>query len=250
MTSYLGVDWAGSAWVVIKIGTEVSITTEPAFLNVWHEHGKNEDVKSILVDIPIGLPESGIRACDEEAMNLLRNRRSTIFSIPSRDVVETDDYWTARDENGGSLGSQSWWLFPRIREVDVFLQENEKAREKVYEGHPEICFRKLQQNDLASKTSEVGREQRLSLLEQHDPRLHEKVRDLVDCRSPNSEWHHRISKGKIDDVVDAAVLALTARVLDLGPRSTGNNYPSFPFGEAESDPRLGIEMQIIYPSEQ
>ena len=113
MASYLGVDWAGGCWVVVKTGDETLITTEPSILNVWHEYG--EDVRSILIDIPIGLPESGSRTCDTKARQRLAGRGSTVFLIPSRAVVETDNYEHARKANGDSLGSQSWWLFPRIK---------------------------------------------------------------------------------------------------------------------------------------
>ena len=92
------------------------------------------------MDIPIGLPEEGERACDRAASNLLGNRSSSVFSIPCRDAVKAEDYHKARKECGGSLGSQSWWLFPRINEVDVFLQTVDEAKEKIYESHPEVCF--------------------------------------------------------------------------------------------------------------
>ncbi|UVE50481.1 hypothetical protein KU306_00795 [Haloferax larsenii] len=44
MTSYLGVDWAGGCWVVVEAGDKPNVTTEPSIYNVWHEHGKRDDI--------------------------------------------------------------------------------------------------------------------------------------------------------------------------------------------------------------
>lgn len=65
MDQFVGVDWASGCWVVVATdGNNVEITTEPSILNVWDRHKKAD---SILVDIPIGLPETSPRACDERA---------------------------------------------------------------------------------------------------------------------------------------------------------------------------------------
>lgn len=247
MVSYLGVDWAGSCWVVVKTGKETTITTEPTILNVWVGHGCDEDVRAILVDIPIGLPESGSRACDTEAGDRLGARGSSAFEIPRREVVETDEYDDARELNDDSLGSQSWWLFPRIREVDIFLREYDAAREKVYESHPEVCFAELTDGDLQSKTMGDGIDERLAVLEA-DCGLHKPVADLVGKRRDNAEWHRRISKGRVDDVLDAAILALTAKQLDLGPREEQDEYPALPEDrDAGTDTEMDIEPEIVYP---
>lgn len=244
MASYVGVDWAGSCWMVVKHGQTTTVTTEPSFLNVWHEHGQADQVKSILVDIPIGLPTSCPRACDERAAEVLAHRGNTVFSIPARHVVEARDYHRAREENGGSLGSQSWWLFPRIREVDVFLQECPQARQNVYESHPEVCFAKLTQSSLPAKDTEAGRKERLAAI-QDDSQLRETIEEIVEDRKDGSEWHERISKGKLDDVIDAAVLAYVAKRLDLGPREQSRSYPRLPESPDE-DPELGLPMEIVY----
>ncbi|KAB1193632.1 DUF429 domain-containing protein [Haloferax sp. MBLA0076] len=255
MTSYLGVDWAGGCWVVVEAGDEPNVTTEPSIYNVWHEHGKGDDVQSILVDIPIGLPENDTRDCDTEAKERLGSRSSTVFTIPPRDVVEADDYETAKENNGGSLGSQSWWLFPRILEADVFLQENADAREKIYESHPEVCFDDLSDDELSSKSDGDGVEARLNVLKQATSGsetledLYDEVEDVVEERSENAEWHHRISKGRVDDVLDAAVLAVTAAKIGLQDRSDDTDYPTLPDDPTEDEELGGIPMEIVYPGE-
>jgi predicted RNase H-like nuclease len=243
MSSYLGVDWASGCWVVTKTGDETLVTTEPSILNVWHEHG--EEAEAMLVDMPIGLLESGTRACDEEARDYLGARGGTVFTIPPRPIVETEDYNEARDENGGSLGSQSWWLFPRIKEVDVCLQEWDQARDRTYESHPEICFDFLADGMGHSKDTKDGRDERLEVLEGHD--LHSVVYDCLRDREGEAEWHHRISKGRRDDVLDAAAMAYTAEQLELGARPD-SEYPSLPESEFdEVDECLGISPEIVTP---
>ncbi|UVE51968.1 DUF429 domain-containing protein (plasmid) [Haloferax larsenii] len=188
MTSYLGVDWADGCWVVVEATDEPIVTTEPSIFNVWQRHGERADIQSILVDIPIGLPESGTRACDNAAKEFLSSRSSTVFTIPPRNVVETDDYETARKCNDNSLGSQSWWLFPRILEVDVFLQENAAARNKIYESHPEICYASMSEGKISPRSDVDGIVDRVEILKEatQDSELlnsvYTKVRKCVENR--------------------------------------------------------------------
>ena len=246
MASYLGVDWARGCWVVAKTGDDHLVTTEPSILNVWHEHGRDDDVQSMLVDIPIGLPDEGVRACDQEARDRLGANGNSAFQIPRREVVEMDAYPEARKANSDSLGSQSWWLFPRIREVDVFLQRHDEALSKTYESHPELCFRALADRELESNDTEDGLEERQELLESGTP-LCEHVQELLDERE-DAEWHHRISKVRRDDVLDAAVLADTAKRLELSPNQTRGDYPALPNGyETGYDSTLGMYPEIVIP---
>ena len=245
--TYVGVDWASGLWITVTLGDDISITTYPSILNVWHDH--KQSAEAILVDIPIGLPESGTRACDRAAKSMLKDRSNTIFSVPGRDVVEIDDYCDAKEANDDSLGSQSWWLFPRIREVDVFLQEVNGAINRIYESHPEVCFAVLAGEPIQSKNSEAGVDDRVALLKALDEDLHAEIREFVTERRDDAAWHHHISKGRIDDVVDAAVLAGTAAKLGLTERDTPADYPALPeTGDRPAeDPMLDIPMEIVFP---
>lgn len=231
----VGVDWARGCWVVVAIdGDDVTITTESTMLNVWHEYGAAE---AILVDIPIGLPESPPRDCDRAAASLLGERHGSVFDVPCREAIDADGYEAAREANGGSLGSQSWGLVPRIREVDVFLDEYPAAAERVYESHPEVCYAQFAARedaaDPGSKRSAGGLDARLSILEAVDGGFGAAVREFVEARRADAQWHHRIQSGRLDDVVDAAVLALTAK------RSS--------FGVLPADRDADDEGVIVYP---
>jgi predicted RNase H-like nuclease len=236
----IGVDWASGCWVVVAINDaeSVEITTEPAFLNVWHHY---RDADTILVDVPIGLSKTPSRECDEAAQDFLRDRRSSVFDIPCRRAVETRDYCKARERNGGSLGSQSWWLLPQIREVDIFLKEKEEAEESIYESHPEVCYEQFaRQKDLepvGSKQETDGIEARLEVLRAVDETFEGQIRASLDEYQEKDEWYQRIRSSRFDDILDAAVLALTGK-------KSSEEFAVFPEGRSTED-----RCVIVYPSE-
>jgi len=119
--------------------------------------------------------------------------------------------------------------------VNTLLDEFDTARETVYESHPEVCFKAYHDDDLPSKKSDGGFEARKDCLITNGGELFQPVADLVDERQANSQWHHRIQSGRVDDVLDAAILALTAR-------EAAGNYSTFP---DDADPTC--DPSIVYP---
>ena len=235
MESHVGVDWASGTWVVVEVTTEtIDVGAEPSLLNVWHEYG--DRANEILVDIPVHLEGEEDRECDQEAKDFLRPRGSTVFWTPNSDAVRANDYHEAVASNTRGLGSHSWGLIPRIQEVNVLLDEFENARERVYESHPEVCFKAYYGDDLPSKKSDAGFEARKECLLKNGGESFQPVLDLADERRANSQWHHRIQSGRVDDVLNAAILALTAR------ESTGD-YSTLP---DDADP--ACDPSIVYPS--
>ncbi|PSP77341.1 DUF429 domain-containing protein [Halobacteriales archaeon QS_1_68_20] len=249
--TYVGVDWAGGTWVVVAATDGgATVTTQPSMLAVWYEH---HDAAAILVDVPIGLPEDGPRECDVAAREILGARGSTVFSVPARAAVVAGDYERAVEANEvagcGGLGSQSWGLVPRISEVDVFLRTVDEARAVVYESHPEVCFATLAGEQLPKKDTDVGFERRLDVLADVDPAVGRDVREFTDRRRDgNAEWHHRIRAGRLDDVLDAAVLAVTGKRIGLSRRGDGS-YPALPAGDDPPQDGEGLPMEIVYPGE-
>lgn len=251
---HVGVDWASGTWVAVEVtGKEANVKTHPSMLNVWDEYS---DADAILMDIPIGLPEEGTRACDEEARKKLGSDWMRVFKTPCREAVWTDDYAGAKDKNqsegSGGIGSQSWWFIPQIREVDVFLKRFEEVRGKVYESHPEVCFTMFNADKpLPKKDSKEGRKRRLKILREEEPDTGEDISNFVENRSKDkTEWHYRIQSGRRDDVIDAAVLAVTAKRVSLSSRDDELDYPFLPedLNEAPKDAE-GLPMEIVHPSD-
>jgi predicted RNase H-like nuclease len=109
---------------------------------------KYSDSDSILVDMPIGLPENRDEISpDAEARRILAGRSSCIFNTPCREAVYTDDYREASEINkkilSKGLSKQSFAICNNIREIDEFLAKVPEFRNKVRESHPEICFAML-----------------------------------------------------------------------------------------------------------
>jgi Uncharacterized conserved protein len=218
----VGVDWASGRWVVVRYGDDISIGTAPSMLIAWEDHS---DADQILVDIPIGLPsietpdqylEDGRRLCDAVARNRLpRDLQSSVFAVPCREAVEAHTYEDAAEENEAvlwrGLSAQSWGIVPRIRETDVFLRTHPEALDTVRESHPEVCFSELStaENIETSKTSVEGASEREDVLGSYDERLVEQYENVRE-RAETDTWKRRVSPSRLDDVLDAMVLAVTA----------------------------------------
>ena len=63
----------------------------------------------------------------------------------------------------------SWNLYPRILEVDAELQKKSHLRNKIFEVHPEISFKALNDGDsiVAAKRNPTGESIRRSLIENY-----------------------------------------------------------------------------------
>ncbi|ODN30929.1 DUF429 domain-containing protein [Fervidobacterium thailandense] len=186
------------------------------------------DFRFMLVDIPIGLPSSGLRECDQLARKMLKGRASTVFTVPAREAVYAGDFKTALDINrrlqGRGFSKQFWNIRSKVIEVDTILRSKHWLVEKIFESHPEVCFLKLSGKVLPSKHSAEGLKMRLEILENFCPGLSRKVEAFSS--------HFSVPK---HDLVDAAVLAI-AQVLKLETIPQRYPYDSF-----------GIPMRICYP---
>lgn len=126
----------------------------------------------------------------------------------------------------------------------MFLQQYSDAGQKIYESHPEVCFAKLTGDSLAPKDTQSGQKERLAVLDD-DRELQETINEIVTEHQDGAQWHERISKGKIDDVIDAAVLAYVAKHLELDTREESHPYPRLP-ETPDGDPKLDHPMEIVY----
>ena len=253
MAPYVGVDWASSGWLAVAIGDgEWTARMHPSIHSVWFDH---RGAESILVDMPIGLPESERRACDRGAKAFLGSDRArSVFWTPCRAAVERDTYDAAkranRDARGDSLSTQAWGLIPRIREVDRFLRDTDGARESILESHPEVCFAAFAGGDLPSKHDDDGLDARNELLEATDESAAGVYDDFVETHIESQpSWARRIGSSNRDDLLDAMVLALTAKLGSDGfERTLDHAGGDGDDGDDASVPRdgEGLPMQIVY----
>ena len=154
-----------------------------------------------MIDIPIGLPTSGRRACDSLARGELGSKRASIFFAPTRGQVLAEDYDAVRGE-GVSL--QSFYLFRKIREVDRLIEPTDQSW--LREAHPELAFFARTDSHLGKKRSPQGVQARQALLER------------IGSPFRLGEWEKQFLRRDVglDDLLDAAVLLEVARGQLLG----------------------------------
>lgn len=230
----LGIDGCRGGWVVaFRVDGEIQFETRVDLPSC------NEVLAldaSVMIDMPIGLlSEGGTRHCDALARAQLRPyRSSSVFGVPAREVASCTNYAEAnalsRKLSGKGLSKQSFYLFPKIRELDGWLVQ--PGRKGVWhECHPEVAFACLNGGVAlkASKKTEEGRAARLRLL-----------RELGNVESALSRGLANYPRKEVlpDDFIDALVCLLTAErapdrriVLPQGGPSDDN----------------GLRMEIVAP---
>jgi predicted RNase H-like nuclease len=124
------------------------------------------DVEVVAIDMPIGLSEDGVRACDVAARRRLGRAGSSVFPAPLRQVLGADDYADACrisvTASGKALSKQAWNLVPAIRSLDDAL--GDPPTDRVVEVHPELAFRRLDDRVGDPKVTARGLAQRLAAL--------------------------------------------------------------------------------------
>jgi predicted RNase H-like nuclease len=159
----LGVDGWRGRWVgALLDGRRVALLDLPDAAAVLAV----PDVDVVAIDMPIGLSEDGVRACDLEARRRLGRAGSSVFPAPLRQVLDATDYLDACRisvaASGKALSRQSWNLVPAIRSLDEAL--GNPATDRVVEVHPELAFRALDERVRDPKATARGLAQRMAAL--------------------------------------------------------------------------------------
>jgi predicted RNase H-like nuclease len=140
----LGVDGWRGAWVgALLDGRSVRLLALPDVAAVLAVPA----VGVVAIDMPIGLSEDGVRACDVEARLRLRptGAASSVFPAPVRGVLGAGDYAHARALSRAATGgqrapsAQTYQLVGAIRALDDAL--GDPPTDRVVEVHPELAFR-------------------------------------------------------------------------------------------------------------
>lgn len=145
----LGVDACRSGWVGVLLAPE----TRPAALTSGSVAALVELAREsaplavVAIDIPIGLPDSGVREADVLARRALKGKASSVFATLTRSAYLAETYEEARTHNleatGGlsSASAQSYALRTKILEVEAWIRSNPGV--EVIEVHPELSFARL-----------------------------------------------------------------------------------------------------------
>lgn len=233
---YLGVDWSGGSWFAVAFDRDgfdhAEVFGEVGEL--WHRY--EEVAERILIDVPIGLREGGEdgRGCDGLAREVLGPRSASVFTPPVREATRRHGYKAAKRVNerktGRGLSKQAFNISRGIAEVDDLLRNVTEARPVFSESHPEVCFRAFAGEPLEhSKHKAGGYAERMRTLATSDPDAPAAVQAAAEAAGGRDVT--------VDDVLDATVLAYTARP---GPGDLRSLPPDPP-----TDPK-GLPMQIVY----
>jgi predicted RNase H-like nuclease len=220
----LGIDGYSRGWVVVRLD---GLRRELLLLS------SISDLLALTfdragIDMPVGLPERGLRDCDLQARTMLRSHASRVFTGARRGLWDHPSFDAAnqalkrRGEAGVSI--QLWNLGPKILQLDAMMTP--PLQRRVREAHPELVFLRLHfGRPLPSKKTEEGIALRLRLLRREG-------------FSELGRWIEQRAAGvKADDILDACAAAVAARDF-----SNGNVLPHHP---AKKDGK-GLKMQIWY----
>lgn len=189
----------------------------------------------LALDIPIGLPPAGARACDRSARATLgRPRGSSVFPAPVRPALAAqtreDASRITQACDGRKVGAQAWGIYPKVREVDMLLQVDSAARAVLHEIHPEVSFCHWNGGVpvAAGKKSRKGRAQRLVLAEK------------LLGKGILARARGAFRKGAVadDDILDALAALWTAERIAAGASGTLPAYPALD--------ETGLPMQIVF----
>jgi len=179
----------------------------------------------IAVDMPIGLPEftrRGGRGPEALVRPLLKQRQSSVFSIPSRAAVYAGEQpftsleaWYAAHRAASaiarhtsdpprSVSIQAFGIFSKIREIDRLLVSRPQLRDRVIESHPEVAFWQLNGRAAMNLPKKVkGRVNPAGMQER---------RTLLVAQGYDRTFLERTPRGAgADDFLDAAAVMLVAR---------------------------------------
>ncbi len=235
---FVGVDGCKKGWFAVALGSdrEWAIGVFKTIDDLWNT------VNSALlmfIDIPIGLPDSSRRVCDQETRKLLKQRGASVFPVPCRNALRAKNYRQACRLNqavlGVKLSIQTWNITAKIKEIDNWLQCHRKAQPHVRESHPELCFWALAGKRIMahSKKTALGFAERFAVLQKSYAQAGVVVEQAM------TQFRRRDLAR--DDILDALVLAVSGRISAGKPKT----IPLSP-----SLDKMGRPMEIVYPPAQ
>jgi predicted RNase H-like nuclease len=226
----LGVDACRAGWVAIALSSGgARAYFAPGIAELAGQAAADGPVLVIAIDIPIGLADAGRRRADQLAREALGRRWPSLFITPVRAAVQADGDQAAAAENrrlaGEGLSRQAFALRAKILDVDQWLQAGSPAPARVVEAHPELSF-----------AAQEGSLVPARVVEAH-PELSFAAMAGAPLRSRKITWAGAVQRrallaqagilldgdlglageqAGVDDVLDAAAAAWTARRVSQG----------------------------------
>ena len=188
-----GIDGTRGGWVAIVIEEGV-LARDHLIRPVEATFAELADAEVVAIDVPIGF---GPREADPAARRFLSGAASTVFTTPSRELLETPF------GPGLGISAQAHALGQRILHVTQLATSDSR----IYEVHPEVSFRAMNGGRALRyrKKSAGGVLERLELLRRHGIELAQLG---------------ETGQVPVDDVFDAAAAAWSAHRIASGTAQT------------------------------
>jgi predicted RNase H-like nuclease len=205
----LGVDACRAGWIGIALSArDPQPYVAPAIRELIQQAAADGPLRVIAIDIPIGLADTGRRRSDQLAREALGRRWPSLFITPVREAVQAGEFAAALDASrrlaGEGISRQAFALGAKILDVDRWLRDVPGPPARVVEAHPELSFAQLAGVPLAvRKSTWAGAVLRRALLAGAGITL---AGDLGLAGE----------QAGVDDVLDAAAAAWTARRVSQG----------------------------------
>ncbi|MFC2177220.1 DUF429 domain-containing protein [Actinomycetota bacterium] len=218
----IGMDAWTKGWVAVSLldGAFAGASIHPTAAGAIEAA---KDASAIGIDIPIGMPSDGVRQADVAARGRVGPRRSSVFNVPPRPVIEAEPYAAAnrlsKERYGRGLSRQSYALRDKVLEVDMIA----RGDKRIFEVHPEVTFAKMSDHTLQYKKTWDGMNARRRLLRAAGI-------DLPADLGP-------VGVVPVDDILDAAAVAWTA---DRIAKGTAEAIPA----ETEFDGNLRMAIWV------
>tara|TARA_B100001287_G_scaffold226171_1_gene195852 strand:+ start:3151 stop:3852 length:702 start_codon:yes stop_codon:yes gene_type:complete len=205
---YIGIDGYINGWCCCVINNDIDIQLHDSLNNFVNQ---NQTIKRVFIDMPVGLSSLKFsRKIDREVRKLLpKKNKGSVFTPPCREALIKNTYKEGnsinKDITGKGISIQSWNLNKKIIELDKLLINNLNLRSIIHESHPELCFLKFNHSKPleSNKKTREGIKQRVKLIQNEIKNIGEILNNTVD--------KFRGTKLKIDDILDAIILAISAK---------------------------------------
>jgi predicted RNase H-like nuclease len=202
----LGADACKAGWVGVVLSDDgVRAHVHPEIGGLVALAAADGALAAVGIDIPIGLADAGLRRADILARKAAGPRWASVFITPVRPALTVPDHQQASALNrqlaGSGISRQAFNLRDKILQVDSWLPA---APCPIIEVHPELCFAEMAGAPLAdSKSTWAGAVIRRQLLVAQGIEL-------------SGELGLAGQQAGVDDVLDAAAVAWTARRFAVG----------------------------------
>jgi predicted RNase H-like nuclease len=200
-----GVDGCPGGWLCVMLDTDLGFREAVIYPSADELLELKPKPSVLAVDMPIGLPKSAKRSCDDLAKQRLGTRHMCVFYAPTRRALVAPSRIAAGLILSRGVSPFEWELYSKINNLDHYLTTEHQSW--VFEVHPELCFCGMNANVplLVPKKTPEGLRIRGELLDREFPSLRSRVLEALD----KANYARKLFA--IDDVHDAIAALWSAR---------------------------------------